>query len=109
MAGPTTRIQYTGDEGTVRALLVPTWQVHITNDAPLATGPGGQAGFKRRRRFIIDNATGREHGITVGDEGSAAWTAAFGSPVAMGTAVPGQPAGTFRYGGRTGERTLVRG
>jgi hypothetical protein len=109
MAGPTERIAYDGDEGTTRALLVPTWQVQITGDAPLASGPGGSAGFKRRRRFIIDDATGKEHGITVGSITSAAWTAAFGSAVAMGAAVAGQPAGTFKYGGRTGERTLVRG
>jgi hypothetical protein len=111
MAGASVRVQYKDDHGSAAcALKVPAWQQAITGDALATNQANCNHLTERRHRFIRDDATGREYRVTVGDPALAAWTAAKGATVTGLTAiaVKGLSGTTFTYGGRTGERDLIR-
>lgn len=109
MAGPAVHINYIDNVGTTVRVLVPSWQQAFTGDA-LATASGSLAkGVKRRRRYIRGDTTGREYHFTVGDTTKTAWTAAVGAVVASPPTIPGAADTAFHYGGRIGERDLIRG
>ena len=109
MAGPSTHIQYLSDDGTAYRVQVPTWVHTFTGDALATATVSLQRGYQRRRRFIKGNTTGREYHFTVGDITKVSWTAAIGSAVASPPVIPGSADVAFTYGGRIGERDLVRG
>jgi hypothetical protein len=109
VAGPAVHINYITDTATTVRVLVPSWQQAFTTDA-LATASGQlPKGTQRRRRYLRGDTSGREYRITVGDTTKTAWTAANGAAVASPPTIPGSPDTAFHYGGRVGERDLIRG
>lgn len=114
MSGPMTRAVYTDDAGVARSVRLPTWEYGVTNAAGtiLQTGatvattePGLPKGYRRRKRYYIVTATGKEGSVTVLDPTSSLWTAADGSPIEIplfGSALPVANNATLR--GTTGER-----
>lgn len=110
MAGPAVHINYIDNTGTTVRALVPSWQQAFTGDALATTATGQLAkGTKRRRRYIRGDTTGREYHFTVGDTTKVAWTAAVGAVVASPPTIPGAGDTAFHYGGRIGEKNLIRG
>lgn len=108
MAGPKLRIDYTADDATVYRMSVPTWQQTFTGDPTATSVVTAPKGLRRRHRFIRGNTTGREYRVTVGDPTSVVWTTAKGAAVAVAPTIPGAPDSAFTYGGRVGERDLIR-
>lgn len=109
MAGPATHINYIDNTGTTVRVLVPEWQQAFTGDAAATVGGQLPKGTIRRRRYLRGNTTGREYKITVGDPALTAWTAAVGAAVATPPTIPGAADTAFTFGGRIGERNLIRG
>jgi len=109
MAGPATHINYIDNTGTTFRVLVPEWQQAFTGDAAATVGGVLPKGTIRRRRYLRGDTTGREYRITVGDPALTAWTAAVGAVVASPPTIPGSADAAFHYGGRIGERDLIRG
>jgi hypothetical protein len=112
MSGPSARYVYTADNGTAYAVRMPIWEANVADHAATigqtatlaTTQPGLPKGYRRRRRYYVITATGKEGSFTVLDATSSAWTAAdnhvlevplFNSAVAADNA-------TLR--GTTGER-----
>jgi len=113
MAGPMTRAVYTDDGGTDRAVRLPTWEYNLSNQAATlsqdgtaaTTEPGLPKGYRRRKRFYVITATGREGSFTVLHTTSDLWTSPDGTPIKVplfGAADPGANNATLR--GTTGER-----
>lgn len=109
MAGPTISVNYDSDDGTTYPVLTPTWQNAVVNNVAGTAGPSLPKGTRKRSRMIMDPTTGREYRLMVGVISSAAWTAAFGAAVTPTPDIPGLGATPCVYGGRIGERQLVRG
>lgn len=109
MAGPAIHINYISDDGNTYRALVPTWEQTITLDAAATATSGLPKGYQRRKRKIMEVATGKEHSLTVGDITKAAWTAGFGVTVTPTPDIPGHGTTPCTYAGRIGERDLIRG
>ena len=114
MSGPTTKAVYTADDGNEYAVRLPTWEYAVTNAAAddlqngsVASGlPGLPKGVRRRKRYYVITATGKEGSITALRSNQSLWTSPVGDPLEVplfGAAAPGSNNATLR--GRTGERT----
>jgi len=113
MSGTTIRAVYTDDQGTARAVRLPLWEYNVTDSTatltqagtPATTQPGLPKGYRRRRRYYVITATGKEGSFTVLDSASNLWTAADGTGIEIplfGAAAPVANNATLR--GTTGER-----
>jgi len=110
MAGPAVTIEYISGPGTHYNVLVPSWQQTFTTDATPATATAGAPkGFRRRRRYLRDVATGKEIRVTVGDVTKAAWTSAYNAVPTAQPVVPGHTGVTYHYAGYTDEKYTKRG
>src|SRR5690348_8844472 len=114
MAGPAESVVYTADDATAYCVKVPQWEANVSNHAPTltqgatacTTQPPKPAGIRRRRRYYIITATGKEGSFTVLDSTSNLWTSPVGTAIEIpifGAAAPTADNATLR--GRTGERT----
>jgi hypothetical protein len=108
MAGPKFAINYVSQGLGTLKLTVPSWQQAFTGDAAATVSNTPPKGFKRRHRMLRGDTTGREYKLCVGDVTLTAWTAANGAAVASPPTIPGAPDTAFHYGGRIGEKDLVR-
>lgn len=109
MAGPGAHIDYISDDGNTYRVLVPNWQKTFTTDAAASVSVGMPKGYRRRKRLLRGNTTGREYKITVGDITKTVWTAGLGAAVVAPPTIPGATDVAFTYGGRVGEKDLIRG
>jgi hypothetical protein len=116
MSGPMAHYVYTADDGTAYNVKMPVWEAEVTNAAATLTQaataasiqPGLPKGVRRRKRYYVITATGREGNITVLDAASNLWTSGIGTPLEIPlfeTAAPAANNATLR--GRTGERTKL--
>jgi len=114
MAGPSIKAVYTADDATAYAARLPQWEFDVTNAAATltqggtaaTTQPGIPKGLRRRKRFYVVTASGKEGSFTVLDSASNLWTSAIGTALEIPlfeAAAPVANNATLR--GRTGERT----
>jgi len=113
MSGATIDAVYTADDGTAYSCRLPLWEYNVTNHAatltqsgtPATTQPDIPRGVRRRKRYYVITATGKEGSFTVLDTISNLWTSAKGTAITIplfDVAPPGADNATLR--GRTGER-----
>lgn len=109
MAGPRTKINYIDDFGSTVAVPFPSWMPAFTGDAAATVTTVIPKGVHPRYRLLRGDTTGKEYRVHVGDITKVSWTTAPGAVVASPPTIPGATDTTFTYGGRIGERTLIRG
>jgi hypothetical protein len=113
VAGPTARYVYIDDTGTSYAVRMPVWEAELSDhagvnlqDGTVATDqPNPPIGFRRRKRYYVITATGREGSFTVLDPVSTINTAANGAAVQVPLFNSAVVANNGTLRGRTGERT----
>lgn len=116
MAGPMAHYVYTGDDGTAYSVRMPTWEATVSDHGATLTQAASAAttqpplpkGIRRRKRYYVITATGKEGSFTVLDATSNLWTSAIGTPILIplfDAALAGADNATLR--GRTGERTKL--
>lgn len=114
MAGAAQKARYKDDAGTNYKVSLPLWEYNLTNagatisqtKTAATTEPQLPKGVRRRKRYYVITATGKEGAVTVLDPASTLWTAAAGTGAEVplfGAAAPGADNATLS--GRTGERT----
>jgi len=113
VSGPAARYVYTADDGTAYAVRLPLWEANVADHAatigqtatPATTQPDLPRGIRRRKRYYVITATGKEGSVTVLDATSSLWSAANGHvlQVPLFNSVVAADNATLR--GRTGERT----
>lgn len=108
MSGPKTHVNYIGDAGVTYNISFPTWQTAFVGDAAATSSTPKPVGLRPRYRMLRGNTTGREYRVHVGDPALTAWTADKGAAVVAPPTIPGAPDTAFHYGGRIGERDLIR-
>ena len=113
MAGPMSHCVYISDDGNNYKVRVPTHNATLGQAAGGAlqsctaatTEPALPKGYRPRKRYVQNTATGRENAVVVFDRTSALYTSPFGHGAiveTMGAATPLTNNATLR--GRTGER-----
>src|SRR3989442_4377567 len=113
MSGPSARYVYTADDGTAYAVRMPVWEANVADHAATigqtatlaTTEPDLPAGTRRRKRYYVITATGKEGSFTVLSAISSIYTAAKGHVLQVPLFNSAVAADNATLRGRTGERT----
>jgi hypothetical protein len=113
MSGPSARFVYTADDGTAYAVRIPIWESVLADHAATigqtataaTTQPDAPKGLRRRKRYYVITATGKEGSFTVLDAISTINTAANGHVLQVPLFNSAVAADNATLRGRTGERT----
>ena len=112
MAGPSARYVYTADDGGAYAVRIPVWEANVADHAAtigqtstLATTEQDlPRSFRRRKRYYVITATGKEGSVTVLSAISSLYTAAKGHALQVPLFNSAVTADNATLRGRTGER-----
>lgn len=113
MSGASARYVYTADNGTAYAVRIPTWEANVADHAATigqtaslaTTEPDLPRGIRRRKRYYVITATGKEGSFTVLDATANIWTAAIGHVLQVPLFNSAVAADNATLRGTTGERT----
>jgi len=112
MSGPTAEVVYTSDTGVAYCIRMPIWERDLADHAAAigqgaagcTTEPPLPKGFRRRKRYYVITATGREGSFTVPDATATINVAANGHVLQVPLFNSAVVANNATLRGRTGER-----